>query len=68
MTDKDDEDLLTIAYLYGAEQAKSRWVGLTEEEILKGITKADPNRMDICPWSFRQGVQFAEQQLKERNT
>jgi len=67
MTDEAEEDIATIAYLYGFEEAKSRWVGLTEEEIREGITKADPEREDLCIWSFEEGVKFAEQKLKEKN-
>ena len=64
----EDEDLLTVAYMYGAEQAKSRWVGIDREEIREGIRAADPEGMDICGWSFEEGVKFAEQKLKEKNT
>ena len=63
----EDEDLLTVAYMYGAEQAKSRWVGIDREEIREGIRAADPEGMDICSWSFEEGVKFAEQKLKEKN-
>ena len=62
-----DEDLLTIAYMHGAEQAKSRWVGITEDEIREGMIAADPGREDLCVWSFEEGVKFAEQRLKEKN-
>jgi len=62
-----NEDLLTIAYMHGAEQAKSRWVFITEDEIREGIRAADPEGMDICSWSFEEGVKFAEQKLKEKN-
>lgn len=68
MTEEAEEDLVTIAYMYGFEEAKSQWVKISEEEIIEGIKKTDPGRMDLCPWSFRKGVEFAEQKLKERNT
>jgi len=63
----EDEDLLTVAYMYGAEQVKSRWVGIDREEIREGIKAANPEGMDICSWSFEEGVKFAEQKLKEKN-
>jgi len=66
MTNKED-DLATIAYMYGYEKAKSRWVSLTGDEIREGAIAADPEREDLCRWSFEMGVQFAEQKLKEKN-
>jgi len=63
----EDEDLASIAYMYGFEEAKSRWVGIDREEIREGIRAADPEGMDICGWSFEEGVKFAEQKLKEKN-
>ena len=64
----EDEDSLGRAYWHGYLRGRKEWRGINEDEILEGITKTDPNRMDICPWSFRKGVEFAEQKLKERNT
>ena len=62
-----DENLLTIAHMHGYYTAKREWINLTEDEIREGMIKADPGREDLCPWSFEEGVKFAEQKLKEKN-
>lgn len=33
---------------------------LTNEQIKRGKTEADPERQDLCGWSFEMGVAFAE--------
>jgi hypothetical protein len=42
-----------------------QWRGLKEWEINDGLYQLPPE--DVCSWSFRQGVYFAEKALKERN-
>ena len=37
----------------------SKDVELDKEKINEGIKAADPDGMDICPWSFEEGVRFA---------
>ena len=68
MTDETEEDLATIAYMSGYHDAKRQWAGIHDAEIIEGIIKADPGRMDICGWSFEVGARFAEKLLKEKNT
>ena len=65
----EDEDSLGIAYWQGYLRGRKEWRGLIDrEEIREGIRAADPEGMDLCPWSFEEGVKFAEQKLKEKNT
>jgi hypothetical protein len=33
---------------------------LTDEQIKRGKAEADPERQDLCGWSFEMGVAFAE--------
>jgi hypothetical protein len=42
-----------------------QWRGLKEWEINDGRDQLPTE--DLCSWSFRQGVYFAEKALKERN-
>jgi hypothetical protein len=44
---------------------RREWRGLKEWEINDGLYQLPPE--DVCSWSFRQGVYFAEKALKERN-
>jgi hypothetical protein len=44
---------------------RREWQGLTEKEINDGRDQLPTE--DLCNWSFRQGVYFAEKALKERN-
>ena len=44
---------------------RREWRGLKELEINDGLDQI-PNE-DVCIWSFRKGVYFAEKALKERN-
>jgi hypothetical protein len=47
------------------EQPSREWKGLKEWEINDGREQLPTE--DLCNWSFRQGVYFAEAALKERN-
>jgi hypothetical protein len=44
---------------------RREWRGLKEWEINDGRDQLPTE--DLCNWSFRQGVYFAEKALKERN-
>lgn len=44
---------------------RREWRGLTEWEINDGLDQLPTE--DVCSWSFRKGVYFAEAALKERN-
>jgi len=44
---------------------RREWRSLSEEEINDGRDQLPTE--DLCNWSFRQGVYFAEKALKERN-
>jgi hypothetical protein len=44
---------------------RREWRGLKEWEINDGLDQLPTE--DVCSWSFRQGVYFAEKALKERN-
>jgi hypothetical protein len=44
---------------------RREWRGLTEEEIRDGREQLPTE--DLCNWSFRKGVEFAEAALKEKN-
>ena len=46
-------------------EPRRKWQGLTDEEIDEG--RVHLLTEDLCGWSFRQGVIFAEQALKEKN-
>jgi hypothetical protein len=49
-----------------SENLKSReWRGLKEWEINDGLDQLPTE--DVCSWSFRKGVYFAEAALKEKN-
>jgi len=52
--------------------AQRKWVGLTDEEIWKGLTDADwsniMDRRDTALDTFQQGAVWAADILKERNT
>ena len=37
----------------------SKTLELDTDKIQEGIDAADPEGMDICPWSFEEGVRFA---------
>jgi len=44
---------------------RHEWRGLKEWEINDGLDQLPTE--DVCSWSFRKGVYFAEKALKERN-
>jgi hypothetical protein len=44
---------------------RREWRGLKEWEINDGLDQLPTE--DVCSWSFRKGVYFAEAALKERN-
>ena len=44
---------------------RREWRGLTDEEIRDGQEQLPTE--DLCGWSFRKGVEFAEAKLKEKN-
>jgi hypothetical protein len=48
-----------------AEPPRREWQGLKELEINDGRDQLPTE--DLCNWSFRQGVYFAETKLKEKN-
>jgi hypothetical protein len=48
-----------------AATPRREWQGLKEWEINDGRDQLPTE--DLCNWSFRQGVYFAEKALKERN-
>ena len=69
MTD-EDEDLATIAYMYGYERAKKQWVGLTEEERT-GIREWQRIQEELGPvWAPMMYYLYEaiEAKLKEKNT
>jgi hypothetical protein len=45
--------------------SRREWRGLKEWEINDGLDQLPTE--DVCSWSFRKGVYFAEAALKERN-
>jgi hypothetical protein len=45
---------------------RREWRGLKEWEINDGLDQLPTE--DVCSWSFRKGVYFAEAALKEKNT
>ncbi len=52
----DDEEMKT---------PRRSWRGLKEWEI--NADRDGLDQLDVCSWSFRKGVYFAEKALKERN-
>ena len=58
------EDDLTAAYMAGYYDAKKVNREITKDKIMQGIKEADPDLEDICPWSFKKGVQFALSQTE----
>jgi hypothetical protein len=48
-----------------AHPPRREWRGLKEWEINDGLDQLPTE--DVCSWSFRKGVYFAEAALKERN-
>jgi hypothetical protein len=50
----------------GYIQAKSEWVGLTKEEIDQGLLRSFYVLQKARAW--RDGVAWAEEKLKEKNT
>jgi len=48
-----------------SEPPRREWRGLTEGEINDGREQLPTE--DLCNWSFRKGVEFAEAALKEKN-
>jgi hypothetical protein len=54
----------TVEPLY-THPPRREWRGLKEWEINDGLDQLPTE--DVCSWSFRQGVYFAEKALKERN-
>ena len=57
-TSEDDAPLYT-------HPPRCEWQGLKEWEINDGRDQLPTE--DLCGWSFRQGVYFAEAKLKEKN-
>ena len=53
-----------VENLYTAPPRRE-WQGLSYEEINDGRDQLPTE--DLCNWSFRQGVYFAEDKLKEKN-
>ena len=47
------------------QEPRREWQGLKQWEINDGIDQIHAE--DVCSWSFRQGVYFAEKALKEKN-
>ena len=47
-------------------EPRREWQGLTDEEIIDA--REQIHAEDLCNWSFSQGVYFAEDKLKEKNT
>lgn len=52
-------------YVYEAAESLLAAFGLvrqplTDEQIKRGKAEADPERQDLCGWSFEMGVAFAE--------
>jgi len=62
----ESKSRLAITALRAAlEQPSREWRGLKEWEINDGLDQLPTE--DVCSWSFRKGVYFAEAALKERN-
>ena len=56
---------LPVGTLLYAHPPRREWRGLKEWEINDGLDQLPTE--DVCSWSFRKGVYFAEAALKERN-
>jgi hypothetical protein len=54
-----------VRRLYEAPPPRREWRGLKEWEINDGLDQLPTE--DVCSWSFRKGVYFAEAALKQRN-
>jgi hypothetical protein len=59
-----------VAYLWNetplyTHPPRREWRGLKEWEINDGLDQLPTE--DVCSWSFRKGVYFAEAALKEKN-
>ena len=55
----------TCGCLPTQEPPRREWRGLKEWEINDGLEQIPSE--DVCSWSFRKGVYFAEKALKEKN-
>ena len=58
-------DEMASAMIACQKALKKEWQGLTEEEV-KGACKNSDEGFNVS--AFRQGVNWAEQKLKEKNT
>jgi len=65
MAEAVGEYLRTYPERFTANPPRREWRGLKEWEINDGREQLPSE--DLCNWSFRQGVYFAEKALKERN-
>jgi hypothetical protein len=61
-------DDMYVVYLNGVYDGKKQrpWVGLTEEEIDQGLLRSNHAMQTAGAW--RDGVEWATKQLKEKNT
>ena len=61
-------DDMYVVYLNGVYDGKKQrpWVGLTEEEIDQGLLRSNHAMQTAGAW--REGVEWATKQLKEKNT
>ena len=50
----------------GFQEARRTWVGLTDEEIDQGLLRSNHALQTAGAW--RDGVEWATKQLKEKNT
>jgi len=65
LTQEEVEDLLSFAAAQPAA-AQRAWVGLTDEEIDQGLLRSNYALQTAGAW--RDGVEWATKQLKEKNT
>jgi hypothetical protein len=56
---------LPVGTLLFSTPPRRSWRGLKEWEI--NADRDGLDQLDVCSWSFRKGVYFAEKALKERN-
>jgi hypothetical protein len=71
---QEDEEFIHVQAVNGkcpdcvplyTNRPRREWRGLKEWEINDGLDQLPTE--DVCSWSFRKGVYFAEKALKERN-
>lgn len=55
-----------IGFIDGKASVKRTWVGLTDDEIDQGLLRSNHALQTADAW--RDGVEWAQSQLKERNT